>query len=414
MQLYELAKIRNGENVSAAFNETEVLIIQRFEEAEHILRSNAANYRKNMAWFRQTMGASRFSEDGHAWEIRKSLTQSYLSKFDRENTFRLASLYAMKSLHELTADRPHIDDNVLSTMTASVLVDNFFGVPFDQTGIDMTLLAELMAYGSETSFVPPGNTSAVYRQTLMRLPELRREIIRAFGYFRKKETKQTPLLTSLLAADARTSDRIILEHELMTFLAAGSETSSSTIGWACYLLARHPDLQERLRESAMAFWQEDTPSWKKLSTLRPLAAFISETLRLYPPAPIVSRFAVEAEQLGETYIEAGKNVIISFIGIQHDQRFRSEPWTVDIDAHPSSKAAGDVMAFSIGPRVCGGKHFALVELITILSVYLNRASFELTDETPPIFKWKSQLLREGGHPVRVKWLDQHPKANTMN
>lgn len=404
-QLYDLAKSRNGENVTLTLNDIDVLIIQRIEDAEHILRYNAGNYRKNMAWFRQTLGASRFSEDGHDWEIRKNLTQTYFNKFDREQAFRLAANYALKALDGLTTGKPRLDDNVFRTMAANVLVDNFFGIPFDDTGIDMAVLAELVEYGSESSFVPTGKTSELYRQTLKRLPQLRREIIHAFSYFRTGDVSQSPLLTSLLAADDRADDRIVLEHELMTFLAAGAETSAATMSWACYLLARNPQLQARLRTVAQSFWQQEQPSWKRLSTLRPLAAFISETLRLYPPAPIVSRFAIEADKLGTTQITAGQNVIISFIGIQHDERFRTAPWSVDIDTETNIKTAGTNMAFSIGPRVCGGKHFALVELITFLSVYLNHATFELTSDEEPVFRWKSQLLREGGQPVRVDWLE---------
>lgn len=406
MQLYDLAKERNGQNVVAGFNGIEVLIIQRLEEAEHVLHHNAANYRKNMAWFRQTLGSSRFSEDGHAWEIRKQLTQSYLNKFDREQAFRLAADYACKALDTLTTGGAHIDDHVLSSMTAGILVENFFGMSFAETGIDMALLGELMEYGSESSFVPPGKATDLYRQKLMRLPQLRREIVRMFEYFRKQDTVKTPLLTGLLEADTRPVDRVILEHELMTFLAAGAETSASTIGWACYLLAQNPQLQERLRESARSFWQGHDKSWKQLSSLRPLAAFISETLRLYPPAPIVSRLAIAGEKLGDINIVTGQNVIISFIGIQHDQRFRPSPWSVDIDNIAGSQATGNVMAFSIGPRVCGGKHFALVELITILSVFLHHARFTLSSYDEPVFRWKSQLLREGGQPVRVEWLDK--------
>lgn len=406
-QLYDLAKVRNGENVTITLNDVDVLVIQRQKEADQILRMNAGNYRKNMAWFRQALGASRFSEDGKAWEIRKVLTQGYFNKFDREKTFQLSAHYARQTIETLigqsqVSDR--LDDDTLRNMTASVLVDNFFGIKLSDSGIDLSLLAELMEYGSEYSFVPPGKTSDLYRQTLMKLPELRRKVLDALGYFRNGDVPRTPLLEGLLEADARKHDRVVLEHELMTFMAAGAETSAATMGWACYLLARHPDLQERLRTIARRFWQADMPDWKQLSTLQPLASFISETLRLYPPTPIVARYAIETDHLGDVVVQPGQNIIISFIGIQHDARFRSNPWDIDIDAEMHSKISGSTMAFSIGPRVCGGKHFALVELITFLSVFLDLARFELTSGDPPIFHWKSQMLREGGQPVRVQWL----------
>ncbi|MDH7785449.1 cytochrome P450 [Ochrobactrum sp. 19YEA23] len=406
--LYELARERNGENITTDFNGVSVLIIQRLEDADHILRFNTGNYRKNMAWFRQTLGASRFSEDGHAWEIRRQLTQSYFNRFDRANTFRLSTGYAEKAIQEMVVyshNEPCIEDSILRRMTASVLIDNFFGIKLHETGIDLSVLAELMAIGSDYSFVPEGMTNALYRDRLALLPDLRREILRQLGYFRSSDMPHTSLLDDLLEADRRDTDRVVLEHELMTFMAAGAETSAATMGWACYMLALYPEIQEELRASARAFWHGNHRDWRTLSTFKPLSRFISEALRLYPPTPIVARYAIDADDLGTTQVSAGQNIIVSFIGIQLDRRFRADPWALDMDDIATQKATGETMAFSIGPRICGGKQFALLELVTFLSVFLNCARFELTSNKPPSYFWKSQMLREGGQPVRVVGLN---------
>jgi cytochrome P450 len=137
-----------------------------------------------------------------------------------------------------------------------------------------------------------------------------------------------------------------------------------------------------------------------LSGIEPLSAFISEALRLYPSTPIVARFAVDADSVDGDAIEAGLNVMVSFIGVQHDRRFRADPWAVALEtAH--APAAGASTAFGHGPRSCEGKHFALFELMIFLSIFLARARFELTSDEPPTFRWKSQMLREGGQPLRL-------------
>ncbi|KAB2719961.1 cytochrome P450 [Brucella intermedia] len=402
--LYELARERNGENITTEFNGVNVLIVQRLEDADHILRLNANNYRKNMAWFRQALGASRFSEDGYAWEIRRQLTQSYFNRFDRENTFRISTDYAEKAIQELVVhsqNEASIDESALRRMTASVLIDNFFGIKLDDTGIDLAVLAELMAIGSDYSFVPEGKTSTLYRDRLGGLPALRREILRQLGYFRSSDVPRAPLLEGLLEADRRGKDRVVLEHELMTFMAAGAETSAATMGWACYLLALYPEVQEALRAAARAFWHGDHTDWQTLSKLKPLSRFISEALRLYPPTPIVARYAIDTDKLGTTHVSPGQNIMVSFIGVQLDRRFRADPWALDMDDLSAKKVTGETMAFSIGPRICGGKQFALLELMTFLSVFLNCARFELTSNKPPSYFWKSQMLRDGGQPVRV-------------
>lgn len=402
--LYEIARQRNGENLITNFNGVDVLIVQRLEDADYILRLNADNYRKNMAWFRQALGASRFSEDGHAWEIRRRLTQAYFNRFDREKTFHLSCCYAQIAVDELISDSKvdaPIDDGVLRDMTASVLIDNFFGVKLNTTGIDLSILAELMAVGSDYSFVPEGKTNSLYRDKLALLPDLRRQILGQLKYFRSDAMPQTLLLDDLLQADQRIEDKVVLEHELMTFLAAGAETSAATMGWACYLLALYPDVQEDLRLLAKDFWRNQSPDWKTLSKIKPLAQFISEALRLYPPTPIVARYAKACDQIDTVRIEPGQNIMVSFIGIQHDKRFRTDPWALDIGENAAQRTSGEAMAFSIGPRICGGKQFALLEMIVFLSVFLTRARFELNTNEAPDFFWKSQMLRRGGQPVRV-------------
>ena len=406
-QLYQLSHDKNGENVITNFNGVDVLIIQRHEEADHILRLNAANYRKNMAWFRLVFGPSRFSEDDHPWAIRRERTQSYFSRFDRERTFQLAQSYALEAVDTLikqSEKSTYIDDGTMRAMTAKVLVENFFDIRLDDTDIDLNILAEFMEAGSDYSFVPQGKTTDLYRDRLMQLPELRRNVLHQLGFFRRPDVIQSSLLKDLLAADQRQTDRVVLEHEMMTFMAAGAETSAATMGWACYLLALYPTMQEELREIAQQFWNADEQSWKALSSLAPLARFISETLRLYPPTPIVARYAIADDHINATPIPAGQNVMVSFIGIQHDKRLRTDPWKIDLTGDRAHISDGNTMAFSIGPRVCGGKHFALLELITFLSVFLTKARFELTSDEPPAYLWKSQMLRLGGQPVRVSAL----------
>lgn len=404
--LYEVARSHNGKNIVADFNGVSVLIVQRHDDADHILRLSPTKYRKNMAWFRQTLGASRFSEEGYAWEIRRKLTQTYFNKFDREKAFTLASRYANETISRLLerSTSKTIDDNILRDMTASVLVDNFFGIKLDDTRIDLETLAQLMKVGSDYSFVPMGKTNELYRHRLAQLPDLRRQILNQLSYFRQEGVRQTPFLQGLLAADQRLEDRVVLEHELISFLAAGAETSAATMGWACYLLALYPDVQEELRTHCLKFWQSDQQNWAALSSLEPLARFISEALRLFPPTPIVARYALEEDQLSDITLQPGQNVMISFIGIQHDERLRADPWALNMNGSRTEKASGDTMAFSIGPRICGGKQFALLELITFLSVFLNRAKFELSSNEAPEFYWKSQMLRAGGQPVYVKEL----------
>ncbi|WP_157019369.1 cytochrome P450 [Mesorhizobium xinjiangense] len=403
--LYELSRTENGRNVFLDLSGVQVLVVQRLEEADHILRLNAVNYRKNMAWFRQGLGTSRFSEDGNPWEIRRDLTQSYFSRFDRERTFALSEHHARIALGKMidrsATGASTIDIDVLREMTASVLVENFLDVKLVDTGLDLAVLAQIMERASEFSFVPAGKAGAIYREHLAVLPALRRQALESMRYFRSEHMPLTPMLSDMKTADLDSANNFVLEQELMSFLAAGIEASAAAVSWACYLLAANPKVQENLRPLAHDLWRDGNASWHSLSRLKPFGTFISETLRLFPPTPIITRLANGPDRLGDQDIAEEQSVIISFIGIQHDKRHRADPWRLDIGEQALKPASGDFTAFSFGPRICGGKQFALVELATFLSVFVAGARFELTSMEPPRFRWRSQLLCEGGQPVRV-------------
>ncbi|MDR2871273.1 MAG: cytochrome P450 [Xanthomonadaceae bacterium] len=407
--LYRIARERNGENVETELNGVPVLVIQRLEDADHVLRLKADDYPKNMTWFRQTLGASRFSENGEAWVIRRDLSQPYFNRFDRDRALRNARKYALQALVEMSASgdqgAERLDDSIFRQMTASVLIESFFDVEPDRFQVDIRNLASLMELGSEYSFVPAGRTQTMSRDRIALLPGLRRQVFEDFKPLREGYLADNPLIAGMLAADQDPGNDIVLEHELLTFFAAGTETTAATISWAAYLLAAHPEVQQRLREETERLWNSGAHDWAALSRLELLEAFISETMRLFPATPILARLAQASDRIGDKPIEPGQNVLISLIGVQHDRRFCQDPWSLHLEKRKGAPNLGTGTAFSFGPRICGGKKFALVELAGVLDVFLRHGDFRLTMAQPPVFHWKSQMLYEGGQPVRVRLRD---------
>ena len=108
---------------------------------------------------------------------------------------------AHRMIHDAAGGATHIDDGVLRRMAVSVLVENFFGLPFRDTGIDLGRIAELMEYGSAYAFVPAGRTDVIYGDALRRLPSLRRQVLGDLRVFRGGTMPRSAMLDGMLAAN---------------------------------------------------------------------------------------------------------------------------------------------------------------------------------------------------------------------
>ena len=163
-----------------------------------------------------------------------------------------------------------------------------------------------------------------------------------------------------------------LRDQVLTFLLAGHETVAVSLTWCMWLLALHPEEQERLRAGLPG--PGELQAW--LEAWTPLDAAIHEVLRLYPPVWSLGREARGPDRLGEWEVPAGATVMVSPYAIQRSAADWPEP-----DAfRPQRFAAGPPeqgealtwLPFSAGPRRCPGDRLALLELKLALREVLLR------------------------------------------
>ncbi|KAI2632938.1 cytochrome P450 [Xylaria nigripes] len=199
------------------------------------------------------------------------------------------------------------------------------------------------------------------------------------------------LLSLLIKSDY--FDNSQLTHQLLTFLAAGHETTSSSFTWSCYLLAKHPEMQERLREEI----RQALPDDKEIDQSTDLAGIfeqlpylngvIHETLRLYPTVPLTIREAIRDTEIGGQMIPKGVAVIMSMWQIQRSPdlwgaepcEFRPERWITADKPNLNGGASSNYnfLTFLHGPRSCIGQGFARGELRCLLASMVRTFSWDL-------------------------------------
>jgi len=223
------------------------------------------------------------------------------------------------------------------------------------------------------------------------------------------------LLTMLmLARDAETGEAMSdaqLRDEVMTFMIAGHETTADALAWLWYLLDRHPDEQERLRDELRTATGGRPPTVEDLPQLPRMKAVFQETLRLYPPLWMFDRRALGPDDLAGTKVAKGDLVIFCPYAIHRlpelwsdPEAFRPERFEAGREEQKNKFA---YLPFSAGPRTCIGNSFAIIEAQIIMGTLLSRFRARLADPSP--IKPRPQVTLRPSRPVILR-LERAPLA----
>ena len=243
------------------------------------------------------------------------------------------------------------------------------------------------------------NQLAEFEAFMQNLITTKREIIRDAG----ESWKPEDILDFLLSAEQNhsLSDRQIA-HDMNTFFIAGHETTAGALTSCLHLLAKHPEVQDKLREEIFAVCGNDDPTQEDIKKIDYLNYCIKETLRLVPPAFGVTRTATRDQEIGDLHVSKGTLMFINMFSIQRAKDiygedaddFKPERFE-DRDSIPS----GAFMPFSIGTRQCIGNNFAMLEMKSFLAVLVQRFKFSLDPKSKPanIFVGTVLTMTPGSH-----------------
>jgi len=205
------------------------------------------------------------------------------------------------------------------------------------------------------------------------------------------------------------SERQLIDN-LLTFLAAGHETTAKALTWALYLVARAPGWQQRVRREVQAVAGAAAIDAGHLEHLVVTRAVVEETMRLYPPAPIMARLASAATSLGGVALPQGAIVMIPIYALHRHRRLWEDPDRFDPDRFfPERRgriARTQFMPFGFGPRTCIGASFAMMEAVAILATLVRGAQFQWDGRHLPEPLSRITLRPKGGMPLGVSLLGE--------
>ncbi|XP_074325939.1 cytochrome P450 72A397-like [Apium graveolens] len=167
-----------------------------------------------------------------------------------------------------------------------------------------------------------------------------------------------------------------------SFHFVGPESTTRSQIWMMYLLAKHPEWQERARQEVLQVFGEKKPNVQGLYKLKTVTMIMYEALRLYPPTVIFHRSISKDTKLGDMVLPAWIQISIPLILMHHDPDIWGEDAT---QFNPERFAEGgsfnsrmQLLTFTWGPKKCTGESMAVVIHKTLIATLLQGFSFQLS------------------------------------
>ncbi|MDX9972444.1 MAG: cytochrome P450, partial [FCB group bacterium] len=192
------------------------------------------------------------------------------------------------------------------------------------------------------------------------------------------------VLSMLLAAQDEDDGGVMTDRqvrdEAITLFLAGHETTANALTWTWHLLSQHPDAAVGLHRELAEVLNGRLPTMDDVPRLEYTRKVFTESMRLYPPAYMLGREAIEDVPLGEYVVPAGDMVVMSQFSIHRDPRFFEDPdafkpsrWTPEMQEGLPRFA---YFPFGGGPRICIGEAFAWTDGILVLATLALRWRFQ--------------------------------------
>lgn len=191
-------------------------------------------------------------------------------------------------------------------------------------------------------------------------------------------------------------------------LLTGSETTSTTLSFALYLISCHPEVERKLLEEIDAFGRDRKPTYDDLDRFPYVEQVLKEALRYYTPSPIIAREAVKDIELGGYRLKKGTAMWIAMNAVLWDPKHFPEPHKFKperFDPNCEENKQRHPYAFSpfgMGPRICIGYKFSMQEAKMALILLYQKFTFEHSPAMEKPLALHFGIIRRPKYGVRLR------------
>jgi len=339
---------------------------------------------------RPAIGDSLFIAEGAHWRWQRRAVAPAFSHRNMLNLSPIMTAAAQRSADRIVAAGPRainmLDEMVTSTFDVISDVTFSGGDGFDRDAVLRAIDDYIAEAGKLSLFDILGLPDWLPRpgraMSGRALKDMKRIADGAIDARAERGPSDTPDLLDLLldGTDPKTKRQMNtaeLRDNLLTFIVAGHETTALTLSWALYLMGFDQAVQQKARAEAQTVLQGRAATGADVENLPYIRQIIDETLRLYPPAGVISRTAQRNDTLCGREVRPGDTVMVPIYALGRHQQLWDQPDVFDPDRFKDRKAIDRYayLPFGDGPRICIGASFAQQEAVIILATLLSRFRF---------------------------------------
>ncbi len=352
------------------------------------------------AGLRPLLGNSVFLTNGEVWKRQRRIIDPAFEGGRLRDTYPAiyaASEAAVDRMMKRADGAPQEIEGETSHAAADVIFRTLFSMPIEDQ-IATQVFDAFKAYQRSqpilnlAAFVPgPAWMPRFFKSETKATAQTIRRLITTITRNRLHEIEHgwapDDLATKIMTTrDPQTGQKFTVEEmvdQVAIFFLAGHETSAAALSWALYLLATHPEWQDQVAAEAASL-TDDFGSVSKLKVTRDV---FRETLRLYPPVPMMVRETTCPETFRDRAIKPGAQMILSPWHLHRQNRLWDNPDGFDPTRWGTENGKtcqrDAYIPFSAGPRVCTGAGFAMIEGVVLLAQLARAFRFEPVAEKVP-------------------------------
>lgn len=363
------------------------------EGVKYVLQENHRNFRKGYDQARPLMGDGLVTAEGDFWLRQRRIIQPMFNRnhIDFFTTFMTQATEEMLDRWQEPARRGDVLSlaDELMKLTQVIIMRAMFstevggkamelGAAFDET-LEALNRQLFMPFQFLNQLPTPANRR--HKRALAFLDEFIYGLISSKR--RSGEDKGDLLSLLVFAKDEETGKGIPdkqIRDELMTIFLAGHETTANALAWTWTLLGQNPWAEEKMVQEIDEKLQGRPPVAADIKDFTYMPMVLNEALRMYPPAWMFARHAVETDEVDGYTIPGGEMLFISPYVTHRHPAYWEEPDVFDpMRFMPERSEARHKYAyfpFGGGPRLCIGNNFALIESQLILARVLQEYHLE--------------------------------------